>query len=117
MTPPLRRHGQPVLHGAGGLGVGVEDTQRERRRCRKRGRGDAQQTPDSVSEDPTFFLFILNHKYEFFLVLSSSQSSLHHPPGGVRVVRSLCHGHLLRSGLQLVFSSKISQFSGQEETK
>lgn len=30
--------------------------------------------------------------------MTFSQRSLHHPPGGVGVVRRVCHGHLLRSG-------------------
>ena len=45
------RHGQSVLHGVGGVGLGVADTERARRRRREGRRGDAQQAPDSVSPE------------------------------------------------------------------
>lgn len=44
-------------------------------------------------------IFILiQPDFFFFLWHAPSQCSLHHPPGGVSVVRRFCHGHLLRSG-------------------
>ena len=89
--------------------MGVADKERERRRGRKgRRRRDAQQTPDSVSPLQSeyrgfeilgvFYCVINQQVFSIILLLSVSQCSLHHPPGGVGVVWRVCHGHLLRSG-------------------
>lgn len=43
------RHGQSVLPGAGGVGLGLENQKRERWRLREGSRGVAEQTPDRVS--------------------------------------------------------------------